>query len=382
MPDQRSRPASRRARPVAELELEPLLEDTGELARSWAIALILNAPPESLANVPLEDLALEAPELLGAVLAALASEEDLERLLGGRARGTPAAGIPRMSGRADVAGVVAAVESLRGVLSDALMDRFAAGAQGVRARQLSDLADRLAHVCAAIVPPALEGIERDQPVPGSAPAPVPVTTPSSPQPVPAPAPVRGRVAIIDELAPDEPRPAPGALRDDLRAMGEPSARAEIQVRDERGDEGPAAWIRSIGRQLDRYEGDRGPFAVLLVELRGEAAERDENSSEALERLLADAIPAGATVTREWSGRYWLVVPALDRLGAGSLAAELTASLESAAPTARGPSVAVGTAVCPEDGTRASALAAHADVGLFAARAERSLATSIEGRPGF
>jgi predicted signal transduction protein with EAL and GGDEF domain len=31
-------------------------------------------------------------------------------------------------------------------------------------------------------------------------------------------------------------------------------------------------------------------------------------------------------------------------------------------------VAVGTAVCPQDGREAAALAAHADIGLLAARA--------------
>jgi hypothetical protein len=57
MPDARSELGSRRARPVAELTFEPLLERTRELARRWAIALILDNPLESLGAVPLEDLA-------------------------------------------------------------------------------------------------------------------------------------------------------------------------------------------------------------------------------------------------------------------------------------------------------------------------------------
>ena len=42
-------------------------------------------------------------------------------------------------------------------------------------------------------------------------------------------------------------------------------------------------------------------------------------------------------------------------------------------------VAAGTAVCPEDGLEAPALAAHADIGLFAERAE--LAASRRGGAG-
>ncbi len=370
-------PASRRARPIAEVAFEPLLEGTRELARRWAIALILDGPPESLGAVPLEDLAREAPGLLGAVLVALGSEEELDGLLGRRPGGTPASRIATMAGAGDAAGVVAAVESLRGVLSDALMDRFAGGAPDrLRVRQLTDLADRLAHVCSAILPPALEGIAPGEPRPAaSAPAPTGVSRQS-------PVPVRGGFVIIDERVPTEASPAAADLREEASAVGEPSGRAEIQARDERGDEGPGAWIRSIGHQLDRFEEDQLPFAVLLVELRGEVDERGEVGAEALERLLGDAVPAGATVTRERAGRHWLVVPGTDRLGAGALAAELTASLESAAGQGQAFSVAVGTAICPEDGARASALAAHADVGLYAARAERGIAAPTEGREGF
>lgn len=375
MLEQRSRPASRRPRPVAELALEPLLERTRELARRWAIALILDGPLESLGAVPLEDLAREAPELIGALLGAVSSEEELEQLLARSPTGSPGPRIPTMSGATDAAGVVAAVEELRGVLSDALMDHLEGGAGvGPGVRQLTDLADRLAHVCAAIIPSALEGIEAAGPPSRSAPGPV-----TPPVGSPGRRPVGAGFAIIDELAPPEPAepsPAPAGLREEADAVGEPSASAEIQVRDERGDEGPAAWIRSIGRQLERFEEDGISFAVLLLEARGLGR---ETSGEAFEQLLGEAIPAGASVTRERAGRHWLVVPAIDRLGAGNLAGELTAALESGIGRGLpGFAVLVGTAVCPEDGRRASTLAAHADVGLYAARADRSLAGDPRG----
>ena len=46
------------------------------------------------------------------------------------------------------------------------------------------------------------------------------------------------------------------------------ARVEIAIRDARGEAGPAAWIRSIGEHLDRFERDGLPFAVVLMEVAG------------------------------------------------------------------------------------------------------------------
>ncbi len=190
--------------------------------------------------------------------------------------------------------------------------------------------------------------------------------------------------IVDERAAAEhpivrapARSAPGA------AVAEPSQSDEIQIRDERGDEGPSAWIRSIARHLERYRQDRVSFAVLLVEMRGEAPLNPAQITwEPLEELLVEQLSSsgGGTMTRERAGRYWLLAPGTDRIGAGVLAERMAGALESCAAQQMLPlAVAIGTAVCPEDGRLASALAAHADVGLLAARAERHLATPAEGR---
>jgi len=398
-------------RPVAELALDPLLEAAPELARRWAIALLGAVAPDSLGAVSFEDLARDAPGLIGAVLAALGSDEELARLLGEVPAGesSPAARIPAIAGAGDGGAVVAAVEALRGVLLDALVDRFIGAAPDpARARQLSELGDRLAHVCAALLPVALAEVAAPGVWIGAAPAEaVPVDAPGapgaprpgsaaiSPRPATAPGATRaagGRVVIIDELAPPaasveapEAEPAPEselepARRDEAQdALVDPFASAEIEIRDERGDEGPAAWIRSIGRRLELFEKDGAVFAVLLVELRGPGFEL---AGEALERQLGEALPPEASVTREWAGRYWVVVPGADRLRAGELASQLTRSLEAALPRGRqGSSIAVGTAVCPEDGRRAAALAAHADVGLYAARSERRSPVRVEVPPG-
>ena len=255
-----------------------------------------------------------------------------------------------------------------------------------RARALTDLSDRLAHVCAAILPLALAGAGHAQAAPsrGTAaiPAPAPVR-PALPRPRAGADTRRDRRRAGRERASGRRGAAPGPARGGRSR--EPSPSGEIQIRDERGDEGPAAWIRSIGRQLERFEEDGVSFAVLLVELRERGtAGTAQIAWEPLEELLVEELGSsgGGTMTRERAGRYWLLAPGTDRLGAGVLAERLTRALEARArQRLLRLAVAVGTAVCPEDGRLASALAAHADVGLFAARAERHLAAPAEATPG-
>ena len=152
--------------------------------------------------------------------------------------------------------------------------------------------------------------------------------------------------------------------------------AEIEIRDERREEGPAAWISSIGAQLALFERDSAPFAVLLVELLDIERTRPHEPSEELSRLareleraLADALgPWPGSLTRERPGRCWLLAPDTDRAGAERLAQRLMRDLSAGAgELGASLAVAIGTAMCPEDGREAAALAAHADVGLCAAR---------------
>jgi len=384
MSEQPSRSSPPRARPVAEPALHDLQEDSREISRRWAVALILEGPSESLGRVALQDISREAPVLISAMLGALASDAELELLLGGaRSEEGPAASIGAMAGVNGATGILDAVEALRGVLWEAVLARLAIISQDPgRARILADLSDRLAHVCAAILHQALAGAGQAQA--GSPEKPVVATSPAA-APYSAPAPARTVGVIVDERAAgeppiaDAPDPAPA-----LEAVAEPSPKGEIQIRDERGDEGPAAWIRSIGRHLDRFDEEGSSFAVLLVELRGEAPLRQAQIAwEPLEELLVDQLSSsgGGTMTRERAGRYWLLAPGTDRIGAGVLAERITRALEARArQRLLRLSVAIGTAVCPEDGRVASMLAAHADVGLFAARAERQLAAPAEVRP--
>jgi GGDEF domain-containing protein len=177
-----------------------------------------------------------------------------------------------------------------------------------------------------------------------------------------------RAVLIDELAPAAPEP--------LGVQSPP----QIEIRDVRGVEGPAAWIGSIGRRLERHEQDGSPFAVLLVELMNiERTHRTEPSGEisgltghvedAVEEALARELHPADSLTREGPGRYWLLASQTNATGAQMLVERIARAVRSSTSHRGMPlEVAVGIAVCPDDGLRASELAAHADVGLYVARA--------------
>jgi GGDEF domain-containing protein len=73
--------------------------------------------------------------------------------------------------------------------------------------------------------------------------------------------------------------------------------------------------------------------------------------------------------REHPGRLWLVAPKVDPADARVFGERLAAAVMQAASLHGAPlTISIGVAVCPDDGTAADALVAHADEGVFAARA--------------
>jgi GGDEF domain-containing protein len=188
--------------------------------------------------------------------------------------------------------------------------------------------------------------------------------------------------LVDELAP--PAPTPEAPSE----TPEPSARAvrEIEIRDERHEvtrservhdaSEPDAWVGAIGRRLERYERDRAPFAVLVVELADVERLRHAELPGEVSRLtglveaaLASELRPADSLTRESPGRYWLLAPETDAHAARALVERLANAVRGAASHRGAPlEVAVGIAVCPLDGSQAAALAAHAEIALYAARA--------------
>ncbi|HTA13328.1 MAG TPA: diguanylate cyclase, partial [Solirubrobacteraceae bacterium] len=95
----------------------------------------------------------------------------------------------------------------------------------------------------------------------------------------------------------------------------------------------------------------------------------------VESALGRGMRASDRLSRETLGRYWLVAPETNGTGARMLAERLARLVRTSASHRGVPlEVAIGIAVCPDDGTEAPALAARADLGVYSARATgRSIA---------
>jgi GGDEF domain-containing protein len=214
-------------------------------------------------------------------------------------------------------------------------------------------------------------------------------TPRPEQPAPpAPPEPAARIRLVDEDRPDGLSTAPPVSAASWPTQtsvpgASPSAPAgadgsntPISIRDVRREEGPAAWVDTVGRLLERHSIDGLPFAVLLVEVvdvahieRSESPVQVNNLIAQVEDALGRALRSDDALTRESFGRYWLVVPETNGTGARMLAERLARLVRSSASHRGVPlEVAVGIAVCPDDGAEAPTLAARADLGVYAARA--------------
>jgi len=358
---------------VPGLPVDGLIARAPELARSWAVALIAELPLGRIGEIPLKEIASGAPALCTHVLRALSSDEDLARLTGqggASARGgvVPALELPRVTGSRDGADLARSAEALRGVIWDGLLDEMLRAS----ARETGEAADRLAYVCSSTLAAAL-----------AAAVPEPARAATAPA---APAPVLARAAtyaqIVDEL---ELEPAqPVAPAQTPPAASPVSGGPQIEIRDQRTRPGPSAWIDTIGRRLESFRSDGRPFSVLLIEpvdleLLREMQARDagDGLADRIEEVLSAELPHGpgagpdpsVSLTREAPGRWWVLTAAPDRAGADRVAESLARAASSVSDGRGQPvQIAVGTALCPIDGREAPALAAHADIGLYAARA--------------
>jgi GGDEF domain-containing protein len=281
------------------------------------------------------------------------------------------------------------------------------------ATRIAQLSERLAEVSStvAMLAPAS---------PGAAPLTAPPTAPPTPEAPTAAVPGDPGSArpIVDRRTPPVPsgfapsRPEPPAVHQSIPPRAEPiptqvggyaftklvdeqepvapaeplatvqPIQPEIEIRDVRREEGPSAWVSSVGRLLARHAEDGLPFAVLLVEIVDVAQlERSETPHDLhglvakVESALGQGMRASDHLSRETLGRYWLVAPETNGTGARMLAERLARLVRTSASHRGVPmEVAIGIAVCPDDGTEAPALAARADLGVYSARATgRSIA---------
>jgi hypothetical protein len=149
-----------RARAVADAPAEALAARAEELAHRWALTLLAARPLVEMTAIPLEDLARYAPAVCASLARALSSDEELAifeldaREREGRAGAlAPAAGLSALAAGWEASAAVEHVEALRGLLWKAALQEL----RDPTTRQVADLSDRLASVCAAALAYALAG---------------------------------------------------------------------------------------------------------------------------------------------------------------------------------------------------------------------------------
>jgi hypothetical protein len=271
-----------RPRVVADAPVQALVTRADELARRWAIALILALPLERLGELPLESFTREAPVLCAQVARALSSDEQLERICDTSMRragaAPPALRLAEITGAHDSTAIVEAIEALRGVLWDAVVDEVGySSSERSATRELADLADRLAYVCSSAAACSLAAPVPAQPARrpfarraanGAAPAPQPEREKRGPELAPLRASqaaggpsvvLADGVALFDEALPptrsswraDERSPVPGSGERATSAFSSASAPRHV-VRPR-----PLPWDPPLRSQPVRPRDDRG-----------------------------------------------------------------------------------------------------------------------------
>lgn len=407
MTDSRT-PRPERPEPIGWGTVEPLAGRAQAIAKGWLLLLLERAPLDAVGAIPAAALAAEGPALCNAVVRALGSDVELDRL---RPDGDLAALVGRVGALAgaapgDVAATVAAVDALRACIWAAALDAHAAAdAAAVRA-----LADRLGEVTAvvtgtavaavgaAVAPPA-EAAAAPAPPPAAAQPPAAAPAAAPPPAVPAP-PLHG-----DEPHDGEPQyegghsngasdpfaepvyDAPPPAVHDLRA-GQPAEAADapngsVTQLPQRPDAEPRhamedgdLWIATLERHIDRCQREGGGLALLRVELvdaERVAASAPEGQAGVPYGRLAQAVRRAIRrqdlVASDHQGRAWVIAPGVGRAGALALAERIGAGVEHG-ETWRGAPLAatIGFAVYGEDGHDGPTLIDRAEEAMLAATA--------------
>ena len=136
MPEGTPRP--RRARPVADAPIDALLQRAEDLTKGWLLALLEQAPLDDAPAILASDLARDGPRVCAAVVRALGSDADLERIGQHGALEPLVSRTGAFAGTGGVEAVSRAVDALGSVIWSAVRDEL------VRpdADQVSELAER------------------------------------------------------------------------------------------------------------------------------------------------------------------------------------------------------------------------------------------------
>jgi GGDEF domain-containing protein len=302
----------RRPHPVAAVP-PAALADGQAPAKGWLLALVAARPLQDAPALPMPDLARDAPGLSAAVLRAVGSDVDLQRIRPGGDLAALVARTGELAGAGGPVATVAAVAALRGALWEALTVAMAP----LDAATTGALAERLAFVCDAVTAAALSGAAR------------------------VAAPPRAATPPAADFRVHDARGDWQAAADRLLADGQPFALLAVEA-----DDAP----RLVAADA---EAAYGAFACVEEAVRGE-------------------LRPGDVLGREDDARLWIVAAELGSQGARALAERLADAVAAVAPLRGAPlTVSIGLAASPADGTDREALTARADESLYAARAAGS-----------
>jgi GGDEF domain-containing protein len=279
------------------------------------------------------------------VLRALVDEDDLRRLAPGGALRPLVARVGEMTGAAGAGAAARAVDALHDVMWSALRAQLGGLPDPVL---VSDLAERLALVCAAVRDAVLEGAgggERDL---SAVPPPPPSSHSTAPQ---SPAPV-----------PQSPPLPPG--------WGAPES-----SRTPRPDRAPL-WLSALEEEVRHSGAAAAPLSLLLAELEDAERVTASASPERAGAAFGDFVAALRRVLRrrdilvwESDARAWVIARETSRAGAHSLGARIAEAVGESTGLSGAPLVAsVGVAVLGEDGMSSGELIDAAEEARFAASA--------------
>jgi hypothetical protein len=272
---------------MADAPVDALLARADELARRWAIALILARPLAEMAEIPLEDLAREAPVLCAQLARALSSDAALERILSGaeprgREGSIPALRLGALAGARDAKAAVERTEALRGVIWEAALGEL----PDPSPRQVADLSDRLAFVCAAVLAATLDqsSVESEHDAPRATPA---VAREQVLYSSPRSSPGRRGAVLIDER---EDVAAPAAPAGRRAQDAERAAAAPAEAPRPSHDPAPERPQRTTGGEPSRTSARPLPWDTPL---RAERPERRRPQAAVEDDSQPSGAPAGA-----------------------------------------------------------------------------------------
>jgi GGDEF domain-containing protein len=381
MPDRPTR--RRRARPVADAPVDALVLRAEELAKGWLLGVVEDAPLEDAPAILAADLARDGPRVCAAVVQALASDDDLQRLEPGGALEVLAVLAGSFASGQDGESICRAVDALGGVIWAAVRDELVRPDPD----QVADLAERLSLVLELVRRAALRDAAGKESAAAGALSPVIA-------PGPDPEPSRGfsagrvsdsRSGVGSGALSWPPAEAPGPVSGAGLVSGAVSRERSGDARSR-----DPLWIGALDDEVVRAERMGTPLSLLLVEL--EDAERVLAADGAREAAatfgrFAQAVRGVARrhdiLACESDARVWVIARDTPRPGARALGRRIVRAVQGGHPWRGAPlAVNLGVAVFGEDGRDGERLIRAAEEAMFAAAAGGSdITDEIGNRAG-